>query len=465
MKEYESHSVEFKRTWKDEYLKTICAFANSDGGMMIIGVDNNGNPVGIKNVEKLLEELPNKIRNKLTITPSIYLEKINGHRIIKIEISPSAIPVSYNGRFYVRSGSTTQEIRGIELLRFIMKKQGISWDTMVSDADISEIDMETVDKFTGMAGENISISKNDSVEKILENLELIRDGKLTNAAVLLFTRNPQKYIPNSVVKIGRFKTPTQIIDSIEIGGNLFKQVDEMVKYIKKNINVLYKIEDLRRTDVWEYPIPAIREACVNALIHRDYLDSTDIQIKIYDDHIWFWNPGKLPEGLNVEMLKREHPSKLRNRLLAMVFYYAGWIEKWGTGTVRIISLCKNHGLPEPEFKEEFDGFSVILWKDIYNEQYLKEMGLMERQIKAVMYVKENGSITNSEYQRIAGVKKRQATEDLRSLEDLGILERVGRTGKGVYYTLKGKQWGNRGIKGELKGQNIDGDAHGSKKIH
>jgi len=292
-----------------------------------------------------------------------------------------------NGKFYVRTGSTKQELKGVELLRFIMKKQNTSWDSLSSEIGIDKVDRETLDVFIEMAKDRLPVSRNDTTEKILESLELVKDGKLINAAVLLFTKNPQKYFKNAFVRIGRFKTPVDIIDSVEIEGNLFKQLDEMIKVIKRHISVRYEIKDIRREDVWEYPLEAIREASINALIHREYLSSEDIQIKIYGDRIWFWNPGKLPEGLNTEMLRKEHPSKLRNKLIAFVFYYAGLIEKWGTGTIRMISWCRKHGLPDPEFVEEFGGFSVRFWKDIYNEEHLKKLRLNERQIKAVLYVK------------------------------------------------------------------------------
>ena len=130
MKEIESHSVEFKRHWRDEYLKILCAFANSNGGVLWLGVKNDGTFIGLENVDKLLEELPNKIRNKLSITPTVMLEETMDKKVIKIEISPSDIPISYNGKFYVRSGSTTQELQDFELLRFIMRRQGLSWDAM-----------------------------------------------------------------------------------------------------------------------------------------------------------------------------------------------------------------------------------------------------------------------------------------------------------------------------------------------
>jgi len=431
----ESQDIEFKEKWKDEYLKTLCAFANGNGGVLFLGIRNDGTPVGVENPEELLETLPNKIRNNLRVVPDIKLETLEGKKVIKIEIKSYEMPVFYRERFYVRSGSTTQEISGYDLAKIIVKKLQISWDSLLSEAGIEELDEVSVEKFKEMAQERLAISEKDSPQKILENLELMKDGKLTNAAVLLFGKNPQKYFLNSISRVGRFKSLTEVVDTIIINGNLFEQVEALVNAIKKHINVRYVIEDIHRKDVWDYPLPAIREACINALIHRDYMDSAEIQIKIYDDHIKFWNPGKLPEGITIEDLKREHASRPRNKLLAMVFYYAGLIERWGTGTTRIVSLCIEHGLPEPEFKEEFGGFTVEFWKDIYNEAYLRRLGLNERQMRAVLYVKEKGRITNKEYQSINNCSKATASRELADLAEKGLLQQHGTTGKGTYYIL------------------------------
>ena len=431
----EAQDKEFKEIWKDQYLKTLCAFANSEGGVLYIGIRKDGTPVGVENPEKFLEILPNKIRNKLGIIPDIKLELMKNKEIIKIIIKPSEMPVFYKGRFYIRSGSTTQEVNGYDLMRIIMKKHKISWDSLPSEAGIDEIDEATVERFKVMAKGRLAILGNESHKNILENLEFIKDGKLTNAAILLFGKNPQKFYLNSISRVGRFKTSTEILDTVIIKGNIFEQVDALVNAIKKHINVRYVIEDVQRKDVWDYPLPAIREACINALIHRDYMDSAEIQIKIYDDHIWFWNPGGLPEGITIEDLKKEHASRPRNKLIAMTFYYAGLIERWGTGTKRIVDLCKEQGLPEPEFKEEFGGFSVVFWKDIYNEEYLRKLGLSERQIKAVLYVKENGKITNREYQKINNCSRNTASNDLKKLVLKGVLKESGKKGAGSYYEI------------------------------
>jgi len=433
----ETENMEFKEKWTDDSLKTICAFANTSGGELIIGVSDKGKIVGVKDTEKLIRDLPNKIRDKLKITPSISVEEKEGKEILHIKIFPSSIPVSYEGKFYIRSGSTTQELKDTELAYFLLEKMGKTWDSLSSGFDISEIDFSTIEMFKNLAKNRIpSIKEFDSVEKIFLNLKLFDENKkITNAGILLFGKEPQKRFISATVRVGRFKNSTHIVDTVVIEGNLFKQVEEVMNAIKKHLNVKFEIKGVARQDVWDYPLGALREAVINALIHRDYLSPAEIQIKIYDDRIWIWNPGKLPPQIKLEELKKEHSSYPRNPLIANAFYLAGFIERWGSGTERMVQLCMEQGLPEPEYKEEFGGFSVYFYKDIYTEENLRKMGLNERQIRAVMYVKQKGKITNKEYQMINGIKERMATLELNQLVERGIFRRVGTTGKGTFYAI------------------------------
>jgi ATP-dependent DNA helicase RecG len=433
----ETENMEFKEKWTDDSLKTICAFANTSGGELIIGISDKGEIVGVKDTEKLIRDLPDKIRDKLKITPSISVEEKEGKEILHIKIFPSSIPVSYEGKFYVRSGSTTQELKDTELAYFLLEKMGKTWDSLSSGFDISEIDFSTIEMFKNLAKNRIpSIKEFDSVEKIFLNLKLFDENeKITNAGILLFGKEPQKKFISATVRVGRFKNSTHIGDTVVIEGNLFKQVDEVMNAIRKHLNVRFEIKGVVRQDVWDYPLEALREAVINALIHRDYLSPAEIQIKIYDDRIWIWNPGKLPPQIKLEELKKEHSSYPRNPLIANAFYLAGFIERWGSGTERMVQLCMEQGLPEPEYKEEFGGFSVYFYKDIYTEENLRKMGLNERQIRAVMYVKQKGKITNKEYQMINGIKERMATLELNQLVERGIFRRVGTTGKGTFYAI------------------------------
>jgi len=437
----ESQTVEYKQNWRDDCLKVISAFANSDGGNLIIGLDDQGKPSGLKNVKRLLEDIPNTIRNKLGIIPTVGLNKKNKKDIIKIAVTPCSVPISYNGKYYLRSGSTVQELKGKDLADFLMKKSGSTWDDIVEErADFNEIDNGSIEKFKKYAADRIpSIVKERDNTALLQKLNLFDNKDLKRAAVLLFSNDSQKFYLQSVVRIGKFLTDTEIQTTDIVKGNLFAQLENTLeilrtKYLISNI----KYEGIHRRDILEYPYEALREAIINALIHRDYSGTSQIQIRVYPDKLMIMNEGKLPPEIPVEKLKTNHLSIPRNTLLAKIFYYAGFIESWGHGTIKIVENCIEQGLPEPDFMEENGVMTVTFYKDKWNEANLKKLGLNDRQIKAVLFVKEKGKITNSEYQILCKLKKRQTTDDLKDLENKNIFIRIGSTGKGTHYILKGR---------------------------
>ena len=173
---------------------------------------------------------------------------------------------------------------------------------------------------------------------------------------------------------------------------------------------------------------------LNAIVHRKYLGAP-IQISIYDDKLMIWNYGILPEDLTLEDLKKKHTSHPRNPFLADVFFKGGLIESWGRGTLKIISECKAAGLPQPETKIMSGGIAVTIFKDIYNEKYLQQYDLNERQLKAVMFWKENGEIVTSQYQEKFGITDRTALRDLTELVEKDLLIKTGekKTSKYVYH--------------------------------
>jgi len=433
----ETETVEFKEKPNESFYKNISSFANTKGGIILLGVDKKSNIIGIETTSKFLEDLTNRIVNKLSIYPEIDTTDINRKRVIAVKIIRSGFPVSYEGRYYERVGNTTREMNS-EKLRALLSGSK-PWDSLTGKYSPEEIDAGTIDLFVRLAVDKkrlTDLSLNDKPQVILEKLGLRTDKNLTNGAILLFGKNPQKHFINLCVRIGRFKTETTIIDDKWVKGNLFKQFEETVTLLKQFISVRYEIKDFQREDIWDYPIPALREAVLNAIIHRDYFNIANfILIKVYDDHIWISNPGGLPEGITVEELKRPHKSFVRNPLIAKVFYLAGFIEQYGSGTVRMTEWMKEIGLPEPEFKEEMGGFSVYFYKDVYTEENLKKMGLNERQIKAVMYVKEQGKITNKEYREIFTMTDRTALRDLTDICEKGVFQKVGKTGRKIEYII------------------------------
>ncbi|MDR3273181.1 MAG: hypothetical protein LBT29_06855 [Flavobacteriaceae bacterium] len=238
-------------------------------------------------------------------------------------------------------------------------------------------------------------------------------------------------------KIGRFAKDDADLRFQEVEeGNiiiLLRNVLEQLnhKFFIRNI----EFEGFFRVEKGEYPVPALREMLLNAMVHRNYMGSFT-QIRVYDDKINIWNDGGLPEGISLESLKRSHSSKPRNLLIADVCFKGGLIDAWGRGTIRIIDTCKEAGLPDPELIERDGGFLVTLFKNNLTEEQLVKLGLNQRQIKAVEFVKEKGKITNKEYQAINATSERTASREISELVKFSILEQAGSFGAGSFYQLK-----------------------------
>jgi len=360
MRKIEDQNQEFKQVWNDNCLKTICAFANTAGGKLYIGIDDEGNATGVKDAARYLDDIPNKTKDILGITPAVKIKKKAGKEIIEISVEPSSAPISYHGRFFTRSGSSSIEIKGHELVEMLMRKSGRSWDGFIEeDATLKDIDTAAVNKFRKLATKKIPvIAKEKNVTAILQKLNLLKRGKLRRAALLLFGKNPKKFYITAYIKIGKFISSTDLISTDDIEGNIFDQVDraiEMlrVKYLLSNITY----EGIYRKDNMEYPEEALREAIINAVIHRNYMGA-HTQLRIDPDSLNLWNEGTLPPDIKIDDLKKWHLSRPRNEFLADAFFKAGMIEAWGRGTIKIVDECKKAGLPEPEFRQEFGGLSV-----------------------------------------------------------------------------------------------------------
>jgi ATP-dependent DNA helicase RecG len=436
----ESQNIEYKSNWRDEYLKWICGFANAKGGKIIIGKNDKGEVVGVDNCKRLMDDIPNKTQNHLGIICDINLIESNGKYLIEIEVKPYDIAISYQGKYYYRSGSTKQELKGSALNDFLLKKAGKTWDDVVEvRATKDDIDLKAIEAFKKGAVKSKRlpfIENEDDINKILDNLLLLEKGKLKRSAILLFSENSCRFYINAFIKIGRFgKTDDDLKFQEVVEGNAFELAEKTLKVLDRKFFISpITYEGLQRIENWEYPYKAVRETIINAIVHRDYTGAP-IQISVYDDKIIVWNEGNLPEGLTIEDLKRKHSSRPYNPILAGVFFKGGLIEAWGRGTINIINECINTGLPEPIFKSEFGGISVTLFKDKYTEKHLQEVGLNERQIKAVYYAKEKEFITNSIYQELCDTSERTASRDLENLTVLNVFKKFGEK-KGTRYKLK-----------------------------
>jgi len=446
----ESEVVEFKPSLSqaDRIVEAVAAMANASGGKIIIGVSNSGRIIGVNIGKDTIEKLTNKITQNTDpqILPKITVEQKDGKNIIMIEVPESQdhLVLAF-GRPYKRVGKSTVKMSKTEYERAILEKHRdkLRFDIQIhKDSGLDDIDYNKVINFVKKAKieRGLDINPDSSLTEILTRLKLTQENKLTNSAILLFGKCPQDYFMQAEVKCVRFKgtgVSGPMIDMKDITGNLIDQLVEVEKFIFDHISLTSWIEDgkLERQEKWEYPPKAIREALANALAHRDYRSSSKTQVRIFDDRIEFWNPGRLPEGWTIETLKEKHESKPFNPLISKAFFWIKYIEEVGTGTNKIIEWCKEWEIAEPDF--EYAGSSIVITirKSKFTEEYLASLDLNEQERKIIEHIRVNKRITSSEIQQMFNVSRVMANRYMKRLQNLSIIERKG-TGKAVYYTIK-----------------------------
>jgi len=436
----ENQNIEYKTTWRDEYLKWICGFANAKGGTIYIGKDDNGNVVGITNAKKLLEDIPNKSRDILGVIVDVNLHTTPEGNFIEINIEDYPYPVNYKGQYHYRSGSTKQELKGAALDRFMLQKKGKRWDGVpVPNVSVEDLDNETFEFFRKRAFKSKRIEEDaltDSNNHLIDNLQLKENDYLKRAGILLFHPKPENFVTGAYVKIGFFESDSELMYQDEVHGNLFNQVEKTIELLfTKYIKAIISYEGIHRIETYEYPKDAIREALLNAISHKDYSSGFPIQISVYKDKLMIWNSGQLPENWTTKNLMEKHPSQPYNPDIANAFFRSGYIESWGRGTIKIIEKCIEAGLPSPLYSYEGSDFWVEFKKDIYHKEYLQSLNLNNRQIKAILYTKENKKLTNSEYQKINDCSRNTASNDLSELVEKELLKPSGQKGAGAYYKL------------------------------
>ena len=327
-----------------------------------------------------------------------------------------------------------------EIAELYFASRGVTWDeTVRADAKLDDIDPEKVRRFLSRARSERQweIDAQTPVEQALRQLNLMKNGQLTIAALLLFGKNPQRFLLQAKLRCARFKGTDEVsfIDMKVIEGDIVQQVEDVMAFVQRNTSMAVKIEaKLARTEQWEYPLEAVREAVTNAVCHRDYADSGNVVVKIFDDRLEVANPGGLPAGMTVEDLKQPHESKPRNKLVADAFFLIKYIEQFGTGIRRIIDDCREAGVPEPKFESRSDAFRTVFPRVASEGKRLAGVALNERQKKAVGYALKNGRMTRTEYEQVTQAPKRTAARDLADLVKRQVVVRHG-NGKDSWYAL------------------------------
>lgn len=441
----ETHNVEWKEIWKDDYLAWICGFANAQGGKLLIGINDNGEIVGIKNAKKVLEELPNKIRDAMGIVVNIILKTEADKQFIEIEVPEYPIAISCKGLYYYRSGSTNQKLSGVELETFIMRRRGVTWDNVPFPIlTMKDIDDDIVDKFKLRAAEigRIDLAVLEEPKEVLmEKLHLINGGYLTNAAMLLFTKKPEKYQLGAYTKIGFFENDADLLYHDEIHGSLLEQIDKIVelvylKYMKAKISY----DGMKRIERYFVPEEALREALLNALCHSNYALGIPIQISVYNDKLYIANCGQLPENWTIENLMSKHASKPFNPTIAHVFYLAGFIESWGRGIEKIMNACQKDGLPPPEYSinpsDSMIKFSAPENRIIQSKPIEVTEKVTEKDKEVLMLLIEDPSYTYNALSKKLNVSRKTVSVKIKSMKEKGIIERVGSDTKGYWKIVK-----------------------------
>ena len=353
-----------------------------------------------------------------------------------------------------------------EFERHLLARRPFWFDASVSDdATTQHLSAQKIRDFLRDARDkrNLGISLRTSVSETLRKLKLLTDAGLTNAAVLLFGKEPQWHLLCSEVRCARFsgKDVTEsFIDMKVLRGSIINQVDDAERFVLNNIRRAAWVTpgQVARQERWEYPPEAIREAITNAIVHRDYRSPSNVQVRIFDDRLEVWNPGTLPPGLTPQMLMNKHESVPVNPLLAGMFFLIGYVEQWGTGTNKIVNLCRRNGNPDPEFEDT--GNSVVvtfrLPPELISESVIElPEGLDDRELKVMEHVRRVGYITNSMCRQLMQVSDAAASKLLRKLREKGFLKIEGRGRATRYIAIP------HGIVGERVGERV-GEKVGEK---
>jgi len=309
-------------------------------------------------------------------------------------------------------------------------------------ASLQDLSRKRVDWFleTARRERGFPLKPNTTTKALLTHLNLLDGSKPTSAAVLLFGSAPQRFHRTAETKCVRCHGtgyrrpfPSQQIYT----GDLFEQVDQARDFVLGKIDRAVGTREAGATAPATYELPpdAIAEAIVNAVAHRDYNSNASVEVRVFADRVEVWNPGMLPGTLTLESLHGDHPSVPFNPLIAESLYLTRYIEKAGSGTQRMIELCREAGLPEPDYELRRGSFVLTLWKDWLTDDALGALGLNERQLKALAFLKTHGKMSNADYRQATGAGKKTATRDLDDLKEKGVIQRHGERGPGVRYLL------------------------------
>ena len=437
---YESENVEYKSQMLEDLYKEVIAFANTDGGVIYIGIDDQGNLTGIDDVDETYTRLTNGIRDAIQPDVTMFVRyALQDSKVIRIAVSEGSYKPYYLKSkglkptgVYVRQGASSVQASPDQIRRMIKDSDGDVFEEMrTMEQDLT---FEEAEKAFERYG--VEFSEDKYIALGLRNLH---DDQYTNLALLLSDQCQH------TVKVAVFGDTANLTfkDSKEFGGSIFKQLDDTYSYLTLCNRTSAVFKGLERIEKSDYPEEALREALLNALVHRDYSFSGSIIINVNDVGMEFISIGGLLPGLSAEDI-RSGISQPRNRKLAEIFHRLRLIESYGTGIRRIFSLYKDSSV-QPEIQVTSNTFKLILPNMNAAEPLPQITATAEAtavsvtitpQMKVVLdYLAEYSEMTDEELQELLNIKKTRAYLLTRQMSERGLIEIEGR-GAGKKYKLK-----------------------------
>ncbi|MHC1731051.1 MAG: ATP-binding protein [Bacteroidales bacterium] len=433
LSEGEGLRVEFKSSFDSKVIETLVAFSNTAGGTVLLGISDSKKIYGVTLNPESVQNWLNEIKHKTSpaLVPVAEFVDCKDKVVVALKVPEYPVkPVSMRSKYFKRVANSNHLMNTDEIASEYLRTINSSWDYYPDpDHGVDSVSPDKVRVFMHRIEQHTGNRLVNDPLEFLAKLEIIRRNQLTFGGFLLFARD---HCLISDLQAGRFKGETTIIDSLSLNTDLFSEVEEVFNFIKKHLMVEYIFNgEPQRTERFDYPVEAIREIIVNMVVHRDYRESSGSVIKMFDDRIEFFNPGRLAAGITVQdLLSGNYVSQCRNKLIARAFKEAGLTERYGSGISRILNICKNHGITPPLFEEIFNGFRVILYKKKANVTEdvtvnVTEDVTVKRGEALLEIISMNPSVTVNEMAHRMEVTRRTILRDLEKLKLEGRIRRIG----------------------------------------
>ncbi|MCG2659036.1 MAG: putative DNA binding domain-containing protein [Kiritimatiellae bacterium] len=423
--------------------RTVCAFANGQGGTLLIGQEGED----VQDADRMVEELRKQIQDRVSPMLGVAVRRADvGKRNLIIVDVPAGhdLPYTWDKQIFVRAATETRAADGLQTRELLIKKStfGPLWERQVAvGIGLGDLDTKLILRVVSEAegGKRFLFGSRNDVWEILRELDLAEGNLLRNSAYALFGKAPDKRFPQMRLRAVAYQGTEQdkLADSRMIGGNLYEILDKGLKFLEQHTPISSEVprEGLRRDQKAPYPMPAVREAILNAIIHRDYAPvDGSVSVAIYTDRVEVWNIGDLPEGMEIRELKQLHASRPRNPDIAHLFMLHGQIERIGSGTRRIVREFRAAGLPEPEWRRTSGGIMLLLPREKKTGLIASVEDLNARQRAVVKGLKTGESIKLADYigRSPEKIKDRQARADLKGLVEMGFMRRRGQARQTEY---------------------------------